>query len=149
MKKEKKFWMLIIICALLIPRVASGQSESNVLLDKCASSLGTYNYIKSFNINFSPWKKANSEFSYVFSKGSTYILIVCNENTSGGKLILSLYDRNHNFIASTYDEKSMKHYPELLYPCSATGVYYIKASFEGTRRGHGLCILGFKNNQEE
>jgi hypothetical protein len=143
MKKGKALWLLLLLTWLIIPQVSFGQSDNDELLDKCAANLGTYNYIKSFKVNTGLWKKVNSEYSYVFSKGSTYILIACNESTDKGKMIISLYDRNKNLIASNYDENTKNYYSDLLFPCSATGVYYIRITFEGMRRGHGICILGF------
>jgi hypothetical protein len=143
MKKEKTLWLLLLVLCLIIPRVSFGQSDSDELLDKCAGNLGTYNYIKSFRVNSGLWKKVNSEYSYVFSKGSTYIMIACNESTDKGKMIISLYDRDNKLIASNYDENTKSYYSDLLFPCSATGVYYIRISFEGMKRGHGICILGF------
>jgi hypothetical protein len=149
MIKRNKIWLLLVISVLLIPRITFGQSDPHNLLDKCASNLGTYNYIKSLYVDVNPWKKkTNSEYSYVFSKCSTYILIACNENAAGGKMIINIYDRNHIIVASTYDEKKGKYYPDLLYQCTTTGVYYIKVSFEGTKRGHGICILGFNKDKE-
>jgi hypothetical protein len=141
-----KIFLVLVICTLLIPVNSFGQCESDAFLDKCAQNLGTYNYIKSFVAYANPKKKANSESTYVFSKGSTYMLLACTENASSGKLVVSLYDRDNNLIASTYDEKANKYYTELQYPCSATGVYHIKATFEGSKKGCGLCILGFSKD---
>ena len=147
MKKERRLWLLLILTTLFITKVSFGQSGEDALLDKCAANLGTYNYIRSFNVSVTLWKKANPEYSYVFSKGSTYLLIGCEGNTTGGKMIINLFDRNHKLIASTYDGKTKIHYSDLLYPCSATGVYYLEAYFEGMKRGRGICILGFSKDK--
>lgn len=146
MKKNKELKLLLILCAWLFPLISFGQCNTDAFLDKCASNLGTFNYIKSFSINASPRKRANSENSFVFSKGSTYILIACKENSVGGTMIINLYDRNHNLIGSTYDEKTKKHCADMRYSCSSTGVYYIKVAFEGTKKGCGMCILGFNKD---
>lgn len=143
MKKPKELRILLFLAALFFPGSIFGQCDTDIYLDQCASNLGTYNYIKSFSVNASPRKKVNPEYSYVFSKGSTYMIIVCDQNVIGGKMIVSLYDREHKLIASTYDEKTDKYYSDLLYPCEATGVYYIRATFEGSKGGCGMCILGF------
>jgi hypothetical protein len=146
---RKNFIILLFLafCSLLIPVKTFSQCDSDSFLDKCAQNLGTYNYIKSFVAYANPKKKANSEFTYVFSKGSTYMMLACIENASNGKMVINLYDRDNNLIASTYDEKTNKYYTELEYPCSATGVYYIKATIEGKRSSCGLCILGFSKDQ--
>jgi len=144
--KNKKLLFLLNLCFMLFPLISAGQCDNDIFLDKCATNLGSFNYIKSFSLNARPKKKASSEFSYVFSKGSSYMLIVCNENSDGGEMRINLYDREHNLIASTYDEKTNKRFPNLIYSCSATGVYYIKASIEGTKKGCGMFILGFNKD---
>jgi hypothetical protein len=144
--KKINLFLILVISAFLIPVNLSGQCDSDAFLDKCAQNLGTYNYIKSFVAYANPRKKANSEFTYVFSKGSTYMMLACTENESNGNMVISLYDRDHNLIASNYDEKTKKIYTDLLYPCPSTGVYYIKATFQGTKNGCGLCILGFSKD---
>ena len=146
MKKVSKQLFLIILGSFLFLTTSLSQCGSDAFLDKCASNLGTFNYIKSFTSIANPRKRDNSEFSYVFSKGSTYLMLGCTENLHGGYMIISLYDRNHNLIVSTYSDKNKKNYSELLYPCSATGVYYIKATFQDAKTGCGMCILGFNKD---
>lgn len=145
MKRFLKKLLAPAIIAMFIPVTSAGQCNSDEFLDKCASTLGDYNYIKTFTASPNQRKKTNSENIYVFSKGSVYKMIACLENPLAGKMIISLYDRNHNLIASSYDQASKKYFSELQYPCSATGVYYIKTSFEGAKSGCSMCILGFSN----
>jgi hypothetical protein len=146
MKKREKISLLMIMSLMLFPKFLSGQCTDDVFLDKCAANLGTFNYIKSFVAYANPRKKANNEYTYVLSKGSTYIIIICDENINGGKMDISLYNMNHDLIASTYNEIEKKHYQIIQFPCSATGVYYLRATFEGTKKGCGLCILGFNKD---
>lgn len=138
------FRLLLVIAGLFVfTMTGKAQCDSDAFLDKCAQNLGTYNYIKSFVATAGSRKKDASEYKYVFSKGSRYIMIACPENEDDSRMIISLYDRNHNLLACNYDESADKYYTELQYPCSATGVYYVKAKMEGAKRACGLCILGF------
>lgn len=124
---------------------ATAQCNSDSLLVDCSPNLGTYNYIKSF-VTTSGHKKKSTEFSYVLSNGSTYLILGCTGKMSEGKINIRLYDRDHNLIASTYDEATGQYFPEIRYSCSSTGLYYITANIEGVRSGCGLCILGFSKN---
>jgi hypothetical protein len=149
----KNYHMKIINCLLIllvmssfVPVSLSAQCDTDTMLDNCAANLGTFNYIKSFSVTAKTRKKAISDFSYVFSKGSTYMLILCDENVTKGEMELSLYDRQHKLIASTYDEKNSVRFSNLLYTCSATGVYYIKTSLNGTKGECAMVVLGFKND---
>jgi len=137
----KVFRILLWFALASVAPVVSGQCQSDEFLDNCASKLESYTFIKAFNVELN--KGASDEFSYVFSKGSSYLIIVCDQNVSGSKMIVNLYDRNHKLIASSYNSKTKTHYPDILYPCTATGVYYLDASIEGGNEGCGVTILGF------
>lgn len=126
-----------------------GQCDTDGFMDVCASNLGTYNYIKAFKANASNRRKSGKEFTYVFSKGSDYLLVSCGENLAGGRMIISLFDRNHEQIASTRNETQTKDYTEMKYECNTTGVYYIKISFEGSGKGCGMCILGMSTDDRK
>lgn len=142
--KMKTLKTLIFVLALIIPQLAHGQCDSDAFMDNCASKLETYTFIKAFNTSM---KKTDVvEYSYVFSKGSTYMIIPCDQELAGSRMIVNLYDRNHQIIASSYNEKTKTFYPDLQYPCSATGVYYMEVTFEGSKGGCGICLLGFKKN---
>jgi hypothetical protein len=135
-----KYPFLVALFLLVTP--AFGQCEKDDFMDKCASNLGTYTFVKSFNIKAASGDK-KTEFSYVFSKGSTYMVVCCDQGNKGGRMIVNLYDRNHKLIASNYNKATKKFYPTITYPCGATGVYYIECYFENGKSGCGLSILGF------
>ncbi|MFW5644371.1 MAG: hypothetical protein ACOCZL_00525 [Bacteroidota bacterium] len=140
----KTMRFILIILAFLIPGNLFAQCDSDTFLDNCASGLETFTFIKAFNTQM---KKTDvKEFSYVFSKGSTYMIIGCDQQIEGERLIVNLYDRNRKLIVSNYNKKTGKYYPDIIYPCSATGVYYIEVTFEGAKGGCGVTILGFKKN---
>jgi hypothetical protein len=146
-KKNKNLrllgFIIILICTSTLSSTSFGRCNTDEFLGRCAVRLGEFNYIQSFEAKASKRKMEESEFSYVFSKGSTYIMIACEDNQGKGKMIVSLYNRDHKFIASTYDEEKDKSYSELNYPCSATGLYYIKIAFKSSKSRCGMCILGF------
>lgn len=123
----------------------NAQCSSDAFMDNCSSALEDFNFIKSFEFE-NPKGGAKNEYSYVFSKGSTYRIVVCDENIANEKMIVTLYDRNHKMIATNYLKSSKKVFPSLTYPCSATGVYYIEYSFQGNKAKCGINILGFSKN---
>lgn len=118
------------------------QCGSDAFLDKCAPALGNHTFIKTFKVDIEE-KGKKPEVSYVFSKGSKYRVVICDENSEGKKLIVKLYDRNKKLIASNYLKSTNKVYPSLNYTCSATGVYYVESGFKGGKNGCGVLILGF------
>ena len=138
-----KFFLIAVI--LFIPKTQSGQCESDDFMDKCAGSLGGFTFLKSFSYKSKTDNK--KEISYLFSKGSGYVIVVCDQNKPGSKMIMSLYDRGHKFIASTYNKSTKKHYPSINYPCSATGIYYIETQFESETDACGVSIIGFEKKK--
>jgi len=138
----KKFLVALGIC---IWSYGHAQCESDAFMDKCAGNLGGALFIKSLVIKSGEATEAKpNNFSYVFSKGATYNLIVCDQGASADKLVVTLLDRNKQVIASNYNKKTKKFYPSLAYPCGATGVYYIESYFQTEKAGNcGVAILGF------
>ncbi len=135
--------MLFLAISAAGTAAATAQCESDEFLDKCASTLDRYTFVKAFNLSSESSRSRTSEFSYVFSKGSSYLIVICDQEIRGRRMVLNLYDRNHSLIASSYNKKTKKHYPDLLYPCPATGVYHMEAVFEGSGPSCGVVILGF------
>lgn len=141
----KRLKLILLIALLSFSAIGFGQCTSDDFLDKCAASLGTFTFIKSFNVEIDKSKGGEKkvEYSYVFSKGSNYMLIVCDQNIKGKRMIVNLYDRNHKLIVSSYNKQTKKFYPSISYPCAATGVYYMESVFESDEGGCGVNILGF------
>lgn len=115
---------------------------TDAFLDKCAPSLGDFTFIKTFKVNINK-EGEKKEVSYVFSKGSTYRIVICDEEIKGREMKVKLFDRNKKLIASNYLSSSRKYYPVLNYTCTATGVYYVQSSFKPGKKGCGVLILGF------
>jgi hypothetical protein len=135
---------LAILALIIVPSFTSGpECGSDEFLDKFAPALGDYTFIKAFKVEIDKSGEKN-EFSYVFSKGSNYRIIICDQNSEGNKMVVNFFDRNKKLIASNYLKSSKKFFPVLNYNCSATGVYYVESYFEGEKNGCGVNILGFK-----
>ena len=147
MAKKKIKWKSYFLSIGLMFSVsaAHAQCSSDAFMDNCSNLLDDFTFIKSFEFS-NPKGGVKNEYSYVFSKGSSYRIVICDENIANNKMVISLYDRNHKLIASNYDKASKKIFPALTYPCSATGVYYIEYSFQGDNSKCGINILGFTKN---
>lgn len=132
-----------LVIALMTSFKSGPECGSDEFLDKFAPALGDYTFIKAFNVEIDKSGQKN-EFSYVFSKGSNYRIVICDQNGAGNRMVVNFYDRNKKLIASNYVKSSKKFFPTLNYTCSATGVYYVESYFENENSGCGVNILGFK-----
>lgn len=111
--------------------------EDEDFLDECAEVIDGYKFLKANLITIDDESKI--EYKSVFSKGSTYMLTACN--IGEGALKVTLYDRNKKRVMSNFIRS--KYYPSVIYPCTATGVYYLKYEFTAGN-GCGVGIIGFK-----
>ena len=137
---KKGLFLLTSFVLVLIPNLTMSQCMDEKLKTTCSSLLDSFIFVKSFKVN-----SGSTEYSYVFSKGTMYMITVCDEaEEKGNKMVVELYDRAHKLVASSFDKKTGKHFAKIGYPCSATGVYYMKYSFKGGKTGCGVSVLGFK-----
>lgn len=117
--------------------------DSEAFLNKCAPSLEDYVCITTFKV-FSEKTGDKTNYSYVLSRGTSYKIVICDQNEAGNRMIVNFLDRNKKLIATNYMKASKKFFPSITFSCQITGVYYVEAFFEGEKKGCGLNLLGFK-----
>lgn len=118
----------------------SGQCNAETLSTQCIPKLGSgYNFLKSYKLE--KGGKGYVEYSYVFTKGTQYMINVCGQNSNG--IIVTLYDSKRNKVASSKVDD--QYISAIAYPCNNTGIYYIQYSFDDTTSAPcGGSALGFK-----
>jgi hypothetical protein len=143
---RKAIFSLAVFAVLsLIPSVASAQCDAAGFIDNCNSKLVSgYSFLKSFSID--PAKAGNGgkvEYSYVFSKDTSYLITLCGKDGDAKKLVVTLFDSNRKELGSNLDKGSGAFFPAFGYKCSATGIYYLSYSYQGGGDCSG-SVLGFK-----
>jgi len=123
--------------------VALGQCDAANIASRCAPGPESgYTLIKSFEVDGKGGSKTKIEYSYVFTKGTKYLVNVCGELDAPDGVVVTLYDKYRNKVASNlYDGQVLK---AISYPCSATGIYYISYTFEESKEYCGGSTIGFK-----
>lgn len=139
----KKLIYLIAIIFLLNSSDATAQCNSENLSSQCIPKLASgFNFLKSYKIDGDGGSKEKVEYSYVFLKGTSYMINICAPTQPTDGIIVSLYDQNRNkVISSKLDNQFVS---AIQYPCNATGVYYIQYTFEKPSSYCGGSALGFK-----
>ena len=101
-----------------------------------------FNFLKSYKINGQGGAKSKVEYSYVFTKGTQYMINVCatGENTDG--IVVSLFDSNRNKVGTSFYNGQFL--SAFIYPCNTTGIYYIQYTFDNSAQFCGGSALGFK-----
>ncbi len=129
-----------VVCVLFTGFAAVAQCNSETLSSQCIPKLASgFNFLKSYKVEKSG--KEFVEYSYVFTKGTQYMINVCapDQNTDG--IVVTLYDAKRNKVAS--NQVDDQYYSAIAYPCNATGIYYIQYTFDANSACGGSA-LGFK-----
>lgn len=140
---------IIIICFPLLfftlsqPSFAQCDEEEKKRL--CIEQLADgFTFIKSYVLESD---KANEngeiEYSFVFSKGTVYMLTFVDSKGKPQDVEITLYDPERNKLASNFKEETNSYIP-LGYQCSTTGVHYMTFKFKNEEIDCGVSVLGFK-----
>ncbi|MDH4089521.1 MAG: hypothetical protein OEV74_02020 [Cyclobacteriaceae bacterium] len=134
----------IIVLVLSILAISTlevtGQCNSEIFSNECIPKLASgFNFLKTYKVE--KGGKDYVEYSYVFTKGTQYMINICAANQPDG-IVVSLYDSKRNKVASSKVEGQF--IATIAYPCNTTGIYYIQYTFDGSASYCGGSALGFK-----
>jgi len=119
-----------------------GQCNSDNFSNACIPKLaGGFNFLKSYKID-GDGGKDHVEYSYVFTKGTQYMINICSEGQATDGIVVSLFDSGRNKVATS--KINDQFITAIAYPCNATGIYYIQYTFDGSKSKCGGSALGFK-----
>lgn len=139
----KKLIFLFALIFLLNVSGATAQCSAEDLSSQCIPKLAAgFNFLKSYKIDGDNGTKEKVEYSYVFLKGTSYMINICAPSQPTDGIIVSLYDAQRNKVISS--KLKDQFISAIQYPCNATGVYYIQYTFEKPSSYCGGSALGFK-----
>jgi hypothetical protein len=119
-----------------------GQCNSDNFSNACIPKLaGGFNFLKSYKIDGEGGKE-KVEYSYVFTKGTQYMINLCADGQATDGIVVSLFDSGRNKVATS--KINGQFISAIAYPCNATGIYYIQYTFDGSTAKCGGSALGFK-----
>jgi hypothetical protein len=137
--------LALFVCTALafgIPD-ATAQCNADALSNQCIPKLAAgFNFLKSYKIDGEGGAKDKVEYSYVFTKGTQYMINICAPKEPTDGIVVTLYDSNRNKVATS--KVNGQFISAIAYPCNATGIYYIQYTFDGSSTYCGGSALGFK-----
>lgn len=143
MKQVINILGISIIALLFAVTSVSAQCNAEAQANACISNLQDgFTFLKTFKVDGQGGAKAKVEYSYVFSKDTQYFLNVCSSGDGTDGIVVTMYDSKRQMVSTNYNKG--KFYPGLVYPCNATGIYYITFTFKGSQNYCGGSVLGFK-----
>ena len=138
----KKIVVLMLIAIAVPSTRALSQCDPEVFTSACVPKLTGFNFLKSYKIDGDGGAKPKVEYSYVFTKGTQYMIQVCADGSATDGIVVSLFDASRNQVASSKVEN--QYLTGIAYPCNATGIYYIQYTFDKSTKYCGGSALGFK-----
>ncbi len=137
----------IITLSLLIMSAGSidlvGQCNPDNFANACIPKLASgFNFLKSYKVDGEGGSKEKVEYSYVFTKGTQYMINLCANGAATDGIIVTIFDSGRNKVASS--KINGQFISAIAYPCNATGIYYIQYTFDGSAGKCGGSALGFK-----
>lgn len=138
----KKAIFIVLSVFVLSALDVIGQCDSEALSNQCIPKLANgFNFLKSYKIE-KGGSKDYVEYSYVFTKGTQYMINICAPVQPTDGIVVSLFDSNRNKVATS--KINGQFISAIAYPCPTTGIYYIQYSFDGSTTNCGGSALGFK-----
>lgn len=117
------------------------QCNSDNLATECIPKLSDgFNFLKSYKVDGTAKNKV--EYSYVFMKGTQYMINLCTSGSVSDGVEVTILDKNLNKVAS--NKINGQYVSAIAYPCNASGIYYIQYTFDGKSNLCGGSALGFK-----
>jgi hypothetical protein len=128
---------VFVLSGLEVLAQCNAESFSTQCIPKLAAG---FNFLKSYKIE--KGGKDFVEYSYVFTKGTQYMINICAGGSNTDGIVVSLFDSNRNKVASS--KVNGQFISAIAYPCNTTGIYYIQYTFDGSTSYCGGSALGFK-----
>ena len=135
--------MILLFGLFLTSNMSQAQCRSEAQASACISQLQDgFTFLRSFKVDGKNGAKPKVEYSYVFSKDTQYYINICSEGPDTDGIIITMYDAERNMVSTNY--KGGKFYPGLIYPCNASGIYYLTFTFRESQHFCGGSVLGFR-----
>ncbi|MFN7492418.1 MAG: hypothetical protein ACK5RG_05840 [Cyclobacteriaceae bacterium] len=141
---KKVLSILTIISLISVSTIdLNGQCNPDNFANACIPKLASgFNFLKSYKVDGEGGAKDKVEYSYVFTKGTQYMINLCANGAATDGIVVTLFDSGRNKVATS--KINGQFISAIAYPCNATGIYYIQYTFDGSAGKCGGSALGFK-----
>jgi hypothetical protein len=140
--KKAIFIILLLVFFSAGSTKLAGQCNPDNFANACIPKLASgFNFLKSYKVD-GVGGKDKVEYSYVFTKGTQYMINLCANGAATDGIVVTIFDSGRNKVASS--KINGQFISAIAYPCNATGIYYIQYTFDGSAGKCGGSALGFK-----
>ncbi len=103
-------------------------------------------FLKSYRVEPSRADQGYIEYSYVLTKNTTYALSLCTPAAGADGIVITLFDSQRNIVATNKTPQGL--FPSINFNCMATGIFYMRYTFENSVHRSGLSVLMFSMNEK-
>lgn len=137
------FYKCLIVLTLFFLEFSASDVKAQCQPDACIQKFSDgYTFLKTYKME---QIGTETEYSYVFSKETNYMIAVCSSSGPDATVKVTLYDATRKEVASNFDKKTNKLYSVIAYQCKATGIYYLKYTPVNQKVSECcVSVLGFK-----
>ena len=138
---KKLVFAIFCLSSLGMSPIPDRTCDSDSFATACLPQLsGCFNFLKSYKVD--GVAKDKVEYSYVFTKGTQYLINLCANGSATDGIVVSIFDKERNKVATS--KINGQFVSAIAYPCNATGIYYIQYTFDDPSGHCGGSALGFK-----
>lgn len=137
----KKVYVFVFAFLMFSGFNSTAQCNAEMLSTQCIPKLAPgFNFLKSYKIE--KGGKEYIEYSYVFTKGTQYMINICEPGQSVQGITVTLEDSDRHQVAT--NKINDQYATSIVYSCNKVGIYYIKYTFDNKGDYCGGSALGFK-----
>ncbi|MBM3178204.1 MAG: hypothetical protein FJZ78_09375 [Bacteroidetes bacterium] len=141
---KRLLFLFFFIVALSSSSELKAQCNADSYSAACLAKLTDgFKFLKNYKIDGQAGQRAKVEYSYVFTKGTKYRILICTEGAGPDGIVLNIFDQNRNPIGGNKVSGQILSSVEL--QAGATGIYYLQYTFEGSKGHCASSTIGFKN----
>jgi hypothetical protein len=128
---------------MMSPHLLQAQTKKSNESNDCITQISPgMNFIKKYSIDTEGGLKSKIEYSYVFTRGTTYTLHICSKEEIAGKIPeICIYDSQRNKVATNKVEGNL--FSAITFKCSSSGIFYLQYILEKSTPYNGESILSF------
>ena len=114
--------------------------QSGMTQQHCIETIGDFVFLKKYSIN--GLSNPSIEYSYVLTKGTSYLINLCSKDGYSNDMLVSIFDRQRNLISTNSIKNKLTNSIKL--NCNASGIYYMR--YQSRKKGKfcGESILAFR-----
>ncbi|EAY29586.1 hypothetical protein M23134_00470 [Microscilla marina ATCC 23134] len=144
---KQLLWGIVFFVGLSSQSVFAQKCNMKQFKDKCVTALQRqrgYTFLKSYPLDGQGGVKKKIKYSYILSRGNTYLLTMANRRADAKGISVTITTSSGKTLLSSYDESKKKFHAVVGFKPKVTGIYYFTFEFQNTRNYCAASVLGFK-----